>query len=113
MTPAERQHKRRETIRAAGGRTFLMEISSKDLEWLEFEANQTDRSITEVLKEVLGLSLQRYGEFFERLMQLAQLGGSAELLELFERRHAFPKVPTLEELFEMAQAYGVVAGVKE
>lgn len=120
MTAAERQRKRRDAIRGAGGRTFLMDISSKELKWLEFEAQQTGRSVTEILKEVLGLSLHRYGQFFERAMELAQLGASAETLELFERLHAFPKVPTLEELCEVAQkagneaqVQGVTVGAKE
>lgn len=112
MTAAERQRKRRDAIRDAGGRTFLMDISSKDIKWLEFEAQQTGRSITEILKEVLGLSLHRYGQFFERSMELARLGASAETLELFERLHAFPKVPSIEELFEMAQKTGSEAKVQ-
>ena len=112
MTPAERQRKRRDAIREVGGRTFLMEISSKDIKWLEFEAQQTGQSITEILKEVLGLSLHRYGQFFERSMELVRLGASAEMLELFERLHAFPKVPSIEELFEMAQETGIEAQVQ-
>lgn len=112
MTAAERQRKRRDAIRDAGGRTFLMDISSKDIKWLEFEAQQTGRSITEILKEVLGLSLHRYGQFFERSMELARLGVSAEMLELFERLHAFPKVPSIEELFEMVQKTGNEAQVQ-
>lgn len=120
MTPAERQRKRRDAIREVGGRTFLMEISNKDIKWLEFEAQQTGRSITEILKEVLGLSLHRYGEFFERSMELAELGASSETLELFEQLHAFPAVPTLDALFELAkvageeaQANSVVVGASE
>lgn len=104
MTPAERQRKRRAAIKAAGGRTFLMEISINDLRWLELEVQQTGRPIAEVLRQVIGLSLHRYGQVFERSAELAHLGASTETLEAFLRLHAFPEVPTLEELAELAQA---------
>lgn len=113
MTAAERQRKRREALKAAGGRTFLMEIGDETLKWVEVESQRTGRPVSEILKEVLGLSLDRYGKVVERMVELAHYGASPETLEIFERLHAFPKVPTMQDLFEMTQAQGLVAGGEE
>lgn len=98
MTPAERQRKRREAIRANGGRTFILDVGQNDLAWLELEAMHTGRPVAEILKEVLGLSLQRYGEIAHRVTQLSSLGASPSSCARFVELHAFPAVPPIEEL---------------
>ena len=98
MTAAERQRKRRETLKASGRRTFLMEVGDETLKWMDVESQRSGKPVSEIMKEVLGLSLARYGTVVERMVELAHYGASPETLEAFEKLHAFPDVPTLEDL---------------
>lgn len=102
MTAAERQRKRREALKAAGRRTFLMEIGDETLKWMDVESKRTGKPVSEIMKEVVGLSLARYATVVERMVELAHYGASPETLEAFEKLHAFPDVPTLEELANIA-----------
>lgn len=98
MTAVDRQRKRRQAIKGAGGRTFLMEVGAGNLKWIEAESQRTGEPVADILKKVLGLSLNRYGQVLERMVELAHYGACPETVEAFGKIHAFPDVPTLEEL---------------
>lgn len=87
---------------------FLMEVDAYSLKWIECESEMTRRPVAEILKEVLGLSLQRYGEVVERMTELAQIGASPETIEAFVKVHAYPNVPTLRELAQIEDEGAVV-----
>lgn len=105
MTDADRQRKRRQAIKSAGARTFLMEVGAQNLKWIESESLRTGEPIADILKKVLGISLDRYGQVVERMVELAHIGASPETIEAFLKLHAFPAVPTLLELAHIAGTF--------
>lgn len=98
MTPAERQRRRREQIRAGGAKEFLFTVEGLHLEYLEQIALHEQTNIAAALKLITQTALDRYIGVMRRCDRLRTMGASDADIEAFITQHFLQPLPDINEL---------------
>ncbi|MFT3850519.1 MAG: hypothetical protein QM739_18135 [Propionivibrio sp.] len=98
MTPAERQRRRRESLRKEGDKHYLVCLTGLYQEWVEIFAKSNSVSETKALHTLIEASLDRYIGVLRRCERLHEMGASDVAIEAFMHRHFLPTLPNIDEL---------------
>ena len=98
MTPAERQRRRRESLRTEGDKHYLLRLNGLHQEWIEILANSNGLSVTKALQWLVEASLDRYVGVMHRCERLRDMGATVAEIEAFMQAHFLPALPAIEEL---------------
>lgn len=96
LTPAERQHRYREKLRAAGGKDFLMTVGGLHLEEVEALAAVLTITPSEALRMIFNDALDRYVGVRNRARRMAENGATPDACAQFLNDHLYPELPPLE-----------------
>lgn len=98
MTPAERQRRRRELLRAVGDKHYLLRLNGLHQECVEMLAKVDGVSGTAALQGIVQVSLDRFAGVMHRCERLRELGASDDDIEAFIHTHLSPSLPPIDEL---------------
>lgn len=98
MTPAERQRRRRELLRAEGDRHYLLRLNQLHQDWVDMLAEAGGISGTAALQTIVEVSLDRYVGVMHRCERLREMGASEEAIEAFMQAHFLPPLPDINEM---------------
>jgi len=97
MTNAERQRRRREQLRSAGRKGFLLELEGLHLQYVETLANSQEMSTAATLRLIVERALDRYVGVMARVERMANNGASDEACAQFIQDHLDPKLPPVPQ----------------
>lgn len=95
MTPAERQRRRRENLRTAGSKGFLVELEGLHLQHVEALAQSQGLSTAAALRRIVEPALDRYVGLMRRCDRMLTNGASSEELAEFMQTHWMPELPPM------------------
>lgn len=95
MTSAERQRRRREQARAAGGKAYQVQLTGLHQGWVDALASAQGISGTAVLQALIEATLDRYAGLMERCNRLRAAGLPDEAIAAFFGRHFMPPLPDI------------------
>ena len=95
MTPAERQRRRREQMRAGGAKDFVLTVEGLHLEHVEALAQADGISTAAALRLVLINALDRYVGVMRRSQRMLENGVSDEVRMKFIREYLSPELPPM------------------
>jgi hypothetical protein len=95
MTNTERQRRRREQLRATGGKGFLLELEGLHLQYVEALAQSQGMSTAAALRLLVDNALSRYVGVMRRSERMAENGASDEACAQFIRDHLYPELPPM------------------
>lgn len=98
MTPAERQRRRREQLRATGEKSYLVRLDGLHQEWVDTLAASQEISSTAALHALVEAALDRYIGVMRRCERLREMGASDSEIEAFIQAHFLPALPAIDEL---------------
>jgi hypothetical protein len=98
MTSAERQRRRREQARAAGGKAYQVQLSGLHQGWVDALASAQGISGTAVLQGLMEATLDRYAGLMERCDRLRQAGAPDEVVAAFFGQHFMPRLPDINNV---------------
>jgi hypothetical protein len=93
MTNAERQRRRREQLKSAGKKGFLLELEGLHLQYVETLANSQKMSTAATLRLIVERALDRYVGVMRRVEVMTNNGASDEACAGFVREHLYPTLP--------------------
>lgn len=97
MTPAERQHRRRQQLRAGGAKDFLLKVEGLHLEYVEALAQAEGVSTAAALHLVVMNALDRYVGVMRRSQRMLENGVPDEIRMKFISDHLFPELPPMPD----------------
>lgn len=97
MTAAERQRRRREQTRAAGGKAYLIELNGLHEALVDALATAEGISSTAALHGLLEAALDRYAGVMERCERLREAGASDLAIAAFVKEHFLPRLPEIDK----------------
>lgn len=95
MTPAQRQQRRRQRLRATGAKDFLMKLEGLHLEYIEKLAQAMDTTTAAALRLILIRSLDQYVGVVRRVERMQENGVPDDVRDEFFREHLFPELPPI------------------
>lgn len=95
MTTAERQRRRREQLRSAGGKGFLLELEGLHLQHVEALAQSKDMSTAAALRRIVEPALDRYVGLMRRVERMIANGATPEQVAEFMQAHWMPELPPM------------------
>lgn len=98
MTSAERQRRRRDQTRAAGGKAYQVQLTGLHQGWVDALASAQGISGSAVLHGLMEATLDRYAGLMERCNHLREAGASDEAIAAFFGRHFMPPLPDINNL---------------
>lgn len=98
MTSAERQRRRREQARAAGGKAYQVQLTGSHQGWVDALASAQGISGTAVLQGLMEAALDRYAGLMERCDRLQKAGASEETIAAFVSQHFMPPLPDINNV---------------
>jgi hypothetical protein len=97
MSTAERQRRRREQLRATGGKGFLLELEGLHLQYVEALAQSQGMSTAAALRLLVDNALSRYVGVMRRAERMGQDGASPEACAQFMSKHLYPELPPMPQ----------------
>jgi hypothetical protein len=97
MTSTERARRRRELLRAGGGKGFLVELSGDHLKYVDGFARLLGVSTASALHQVIDPMLDRFVGVIRRSERLRDNGATDEECQQFVVTHLFPALPPIHK----------------
>lgn len=98
MTPAERQRRRRQQLRVAGEKSYLVRLDGLHQEWVDALAASQEMSNTAALQALVETALDRYVGLMRRCERLREMEATDAEIEAFVQTHFLPPLPSIDEL---------------
>jgi hypothetical protein len=97
MSTAERQRRRREQLRATGGKGFLLELEGLRLQYVEELAQSQGLSTAAALRLLVDQALLHYMSVMSLAARMEKEGATDEACREFIGKHLYPAPPAMPQ----------------
>jgi len=97
MSTAERQRRRREQLRATGGKGFLLELEGLRLQYVEELAQSQGLSTAAALRLLVDQALLHYMSVMRLAAHMAEDGATDEACGEFIAEYLYPTPPAMQQ----------------
>lgn len=98
MTPAERQRRRRQQLRASGEKSYLVRLDGLHQEWVDALAASQGISSSAALHALVETALDRFVGIMRRCDRLREMEATDAQIEAFMQLHFLPALPHIDHL---------------